>query len=324
MALISNAPIIIPKSGDTQSKRDPLVTLTGKNFVYQTRISPRSGTANYFTISESPFPNLSFDRLTGKLSGLVVASGVFNYRITAYNDYGQDYVDLELAVRKRGFTAGNFLSELTESTTLQDEALRNLNIDPNVLPVLQAIADEEPPYIRNDFMGMVAFSLGRPANQNDVQLLIDSASATATSIKDSTAAKLSKTQEPQENITAAGIFVATTFSTSSNSAETEIAPSESADLPSGSTQWSRIDGDAAKIEITPPSSGLSSVSPTLFIESTLTVQKGVTVANNFFPKFSSTFASVQAECEAQPLTKILHYPVAVGGISLKIPVYKPA
>jgi hypothetical protein len=318
MALISNAPIVIPKGGDTLNKRDSIVTLTGKNFNYETRISPRSGTPKYFTISENPLPNLTFDRLSGKLSGLVTVSGVFYYRITAYNDYGKDYVDLELAVRKRGFTSENYLSELAESADLQKEAQKNLNIDPDMLPILQAVAEENPPFIRNDFMGIVGFSKNKTASENDVQAQIDSATALVTSINSSITVKLTNTQEPENNITSPGVFIATTFWRGSFATAAEITPSESLDLPTGQVQWSQIEGDGDKIQITPPTGR-----NTVLIEGSLTVANGITVANTYFAKGTANFTTAKTDCENSPSTKIKHYNIAVGDIAVKLPVYKP-
>jgi hypothetical protein len=318
MALISNAPIVIPKGGDTLNKKDSIVTLTGKNFNYETRISPRSGSAKYFTISESPLPNLTFDRLSGKLSGLVTVSGVFYYRITAFNDYGKDYVDIELAVRKRGFTAGNYLSELSESADLQREAQKNLNLDPDMLPVLQAVSEENPPFIRNDFMGIVGFSKNKTAAENDVQAQIDSASALVTSINSSISVKLTNTQEPENNITSPGVFVATTFWRGPFATAAEITPSESLDLATGQVQWSQIDGDGDKIQITPPTGR-----NTVLIDGSLTVANGITIANTYFAKGNANFATIKTACENSPSDKIKHYNIAVGDIAVKLPVYKP-
>jgi len=318
MALISNAPIIIPKGGDTLSKKDSLTTLTGKNFNYETRISPRSGSANYFTISDSPLPNLIFDRLSGKLSGLVTVSGTFYYRITAYNDYGKDYVDIELAVRKRGFTGSNYLSELSETAGLQAEAQRNLNIDPDMLSVLQAVAEETPPFIRNDFMGIVGFSKNKTAAENDVQAQIDSALALVESINSSISVKLSSIQEPEASVTSTGVFVATTFWRGAFATASEITPSQSLDLATGQIQWSQIDGDGDKIQITPPAGR-----NTVFIEGSLTVTSGITVANTYFSKGNASFESIKKTCEDAAASKIKHYNIAVGEIAVKLPVYKP-
>jgi len=318
MALISNAPIVIPKGGDTLNKKDSIVTLTGKNFNYETRISPRSGSAKYFTISESPLPNLTFDRLSGKLSGLVTVSGVFYYRITAFNDYGKDYVDVELAVRKRGFTAQNYLSELSESADLQIEAQKNLNLDPDMLPVLKAVSEENPPFIRNDFMGIVGFSKNKTAAQNDVQAQIDSATDLVSSINTSISVKLTNTQEPENNITSPGVFVATTFWGGPFATATELTPSESLDLATGQVQWSQIDGDGDKIQITPPTGR-----NTVLIDGSLTVSNGITVANTYFAKGTANFTSIKTACENSPSAKIKHYNIAVGDIAVKLPVYKP-
>ena len=272
--LISNAPIIIPKSGDTLNKKDNLVSLTGKNFLYEVRLSPRAGSANYFTISENPVANLSFDRLSGKLSGVITVAGTFAYRITAFNNYGSDYVDVELAVRKRGFTSEKYLEELAETPGLQDKALENLNVDPGMKPILLGIATDNPPFIRNDIMGMVGFSLGKNTPQaNDVQNQLDTSISQATSIQESLGVKLTKNNAPEANVTAEGAMVATTFF--KGLAQEEVTPSQSLDLPTGQTQWSQIDGDGDKIEITPPAPKL-----TVLIEGNLTVSNGLTIANS--------------------------------------------
>lgn len=313
--LISNAPIVIPKSGDTLNKKDNLVALTGKNFNYETRISPRSGTAKYFSISETPLPDLTFDRLSGKLSGLVTLSGIFYYRITAYNDYGSDYVDIELAVRKRGFTSEKFLAELSEVPGLQNSALENLNVDPGMKEILLAVANEDPPFIRNDFMGIVGFSQRKTDAFNDVQAQLDSSVTQAQSISEALESKLTSNNSPEANVTATGAFVATTFW---RGLTEEITPSESLDLPTGSTQWSQIDGDADKIEITPPSPR-----STVLIDGSLTINQGLAIANSYFTKNTATFDSIKTSCEAQPVSKIKHYGIAVGDISVKLPLYKP-
>lgn len=318
MSQVSNAPIVIPKSGDTALKKDSLVTLTARNFSYTVRTSPRAGTPSYFSISESPIPNLNFNRLTGKLEGVVTVSGVFQYRITAYNDFGSDYVDVEIAVRKRGFTANNYLSELAESTDLQNEALRNLNIDPDTKTLLQQISDENPPFIRNDFNGIVGFSRKRLTDSaNDVQGFLDQAEAQATAISGSLGNKITKTNPPLENMESNGVFVATTFLKGSGA---EITESQSLDFPVGETQWTQINGDGDKIRVTPPAPRA-----TILIEGSLTVDKGFSIANTYFEKGSASFETIKATCEA-PLninTKIQHYNIAINDAAFKLPIYKP-
>jgi len=318
MSQISNAPIVIPKSGDTASKKDSLVTLSSKNFSYTVRTSPRAGTPSYFTISESPVANLSFNRLTGKLEGIVTVSGVFQYRITAYNDFGSDYVDVELAVRKRGFTADNHLSELTESQELQDKALENLNIDPGTKTILQQVADENPPFIRNDFMGIVGFSRGKFSDEtNDVQAFLDQSETQAEAISSSLGNKITKTNPPLANMETDGVFVATTFLKGTG---TEITESQSLDFQVGETQWSQIEGDGDKIRITPPAPRA-----TIVIDGSLTVDKGFSIANTYYEKGTTLFETIRETCES-PLninSKIKHYNIAINDASFKLPIYKP-
>lgn len=315
--LISNAPIIIPKSGDTLNKKDNLVSLTGKNFLYEVRLSPRAGLANYYTISENPIPNLSFDRLSGKLSGVITVSGSFSYRITAFNNYGSDYVDVDLAVRKRGFTSEKHLGELSETPGLQDKALENLNVDPGIKSILLGVATDDPPFIRNDIMGMVGFSAGKNTPEaNDVQNQLDTSVLQANSIQDSLGVKLTKNNPPGANMTAEGVMVATTFF--KGAAQDELTPSQSLDLPTGQTQWSQIDGDGDKIQITPPAPRL-----TVLIEGNLTVSNGLAIANSYFEKGTNVFSQIKSVSEASPNSNIKHYNIAVGEVTLKLPVYKP-
>jgi len=319
-ALVSNAPIIIPKSGDILRKKDFLTTLTGKKFVYETRLSPRAGAASYFTISEAPVADLNFERLTGKLSGIVKTAGVFTYRIVASNSFGEDYVDIEVAVRKRGFTNDNHLSELAEDPQLQLDAWKNLNVDPDMLPILRAIADDTEPWIRNDFACMVGYSGGNSvASQIDVQLEIDAANTQADSIQNVASLKLSENTLPEANVTAKGSFVATQFWRG----EIELSPSLSQDFGTGSTiqSWSVIDGqqgDADKIQISPPGP-----KNTVLIEGSLTVRNGITVANQYYENNTQTFQEIKNLSEATPNTKIQHYDIMIGEIVLKLPVYTP-
>lgn len=322
-ALISNAPIIIPKSGDALRKKDSLISLTGKRFLYETRLSPRAGAASYFSISQAPVADLSFERLTGKLSGIVRTAGVFTYRITASNSFGEDYVDVEISVRKRGFTNDNFLAELTEDPQLQTDAWKNLNVDPDMLPVLQDLANDTEPWIRNDFSCMVGFSGSNtiPA-QIDVQLEIDAANSQADSIQNVASLKLSENTLPEVNVVANGSFVATQFWKD----QMELTPSISEDFGAGSPipSWSVIDGqqgDADKIQITPPS---NQIAPScVLIEGSLTVRNGLTVANQYYDNSSSTFNQIKTVSEATPATKIQHYDIMVGELVLKLPVYTP-
>jgi hypothetical protein len=322
MSLISNAPIIIPKSGDSAAKKDFLTSLTGKRFLYETRVSPRSGAPRYFSISQEPVSDLNFNRLTGKLSGTVSQSGVYVYRITASNEYGSDYVDIELAVRKRGFTNDNYLAELTEDPALQRKAWENLSVDPDMLPVLQQISEDPDPWIRNDFacMNGYARNIVNPS-QIDVQFEIDAANNQAEAIQSVTGLKLSEDTLPETNVTAEGSFVATQFWRG----EAELAPSLSNDFigtSETSPSWNLIDGpkgDADKIELSPPAPR-----NTILIEGSLTVRNGITVANEYFENTTGTFRTIQETCEASPTAKIQHFDIQIGDTVLKLPVYVPA
>lgn len=326
MPLVSNAPIVIPKNGDTRRKKDFLTSLTGKKFLYETRLSPRAGAAKYFTISEEPVRDLTFDRLTGKISGIVTTSGVFTYRIVATNDYGEDYVDVEIAVRKRGFTAENQLSEIADDPSLVRKAAENINIDPDMIPILKDLAEDPDPWIRNDFACMVGYSRNLVnASQIDVQAEIDSANAKAESIQLTISEKLSDVVPPTANMSASGAFIATQFWKGTSE---ELVPSRSedffgtqyADRPS----WQPIDGlsgDGDKIEITPPSGNKNAV----LIEGTLLIKNGITVANQYYEKNTPTFDAIKAACENDPANKIRHYPISVGEqFGLKLPLYKPS
>lgn len=325
MALVSNAPIVIPKNGDTRQKKDFLTSLTGKKFLYDTRLSPRAGAAKYFTISQEPIPDLTFDRLNGKISGFVRTSGVFTYRITATNDYGEDYVDIEIAVRKRGFTADNQLAEIADDPILQQSAVGNLNIDPDMIPILKDLAEDPVPWIRNDFACLVGYSRNLiTANQIDIQAEIDSANLKAESIKTSIGSKLSDVVQPTANMVSQGAFIATQFLKTSSE---ELVPSRSDDFigtPHVATpSWQPIDGasgDGDKIEITPPTGNKNAV----LIEGTLVIKNGITVANQYYESNTPTFEAIKTACETDAANKIRHYPIAIGELfGLKLPLYKP-